>query len=178
MSRSRLESTVLGRGGALALAFIFAAAAAPSPSLAAQHVADPAHGGVSAICRSVMRLSPGTSDFGACTDSLGATLQQIGAARAIGDARQTCLDAGLRPGDPGLAVCEVKSRHAGIAREPLLQPASVEAGKSYPYMSFRERRRSEQLSCANLGLEPGGSAFGGCVAGLDAALLDADVPAH
>jgi hypothetical protein len=126
-----------------------------------------------------MRLSPGTTDFGACTDSLGATLHQLGAARGRVEARLACLDAGFRPGDPALAACEVERARAAAWPVPALQPANLEAvDKTYAYMSFRERRRSEELACANLGLEPAAAAFTGCVARLDAALLDADTPAH
>ena len=139
---------------------------------------DPARTAIAAVCKSVMRLSPGTTGYGACTDSLSETAHRIGDAQATTQARQDCLQSGSGAGQ-GLALCMVDRIHSAAPSQPTFQVAGAPGGgKSYPYMSFKEQRASEERSCATLGLEPGSGGFASCVASLDASLLDADVSSH
>ena len=159
---------LLALGGALAAALpLYPAAAAAAP-------ASP----VAGVCRSVMGLEPGQAQFEGCMESLGGTLGRIGGDRAVVDARRACLDRGLTLGTASLAVCTVQGRGATSARAPTLVDASTAptAAKSWFYASNPERRQRERLACASLGLDPTGSAFDSCVAGLAGALFEADNP--
>jgi hypothetical protein len=158
----------------LALSGALAAALPLYPAAASAAPASP----VAGVCRTVMGLESGEAQFEGCMESLGGTLGHIGGERAVVDSRRACLDRGLALGTASLAICAVQGQNAPSARTPTLVDATTAptAAKSWFYASNRERRQRERLACASLGLDPTGSAFDSCVAGLAGALFAADNP--
>ena len=138
---------------------------------------------VNDLCRSVMGLSPSSSNYGACVDSLMRSARRVDRGLALETARASCLKQGLQSDSPDLAVCELRSAQTQPVRAMADRSAVIAAdnpggAKSYAYTSPANVFRREQLSCAHLGLDPAGRPFGVCVADLQAALFAADNPAQ
>ena len=132
--------------------------------------------GIDRICGGVMGLSRGEQHFQSCVDSLMRDADEVDRGQDFGAARSACLSAGLSPGQPALAECEL--RRGEVART-LDAPIDADVGapvKSYFYASNDEVRRRERMACARLGLEPAGAAFNSCVASLQGAMFQADNP--
>jgi hypothetical protein len=139
--------------------------------------------GVNNVCRSVMGLSAGTSDYGACVDSLMRSARRVDRGLRLEAARASCLKQGLQSGSPDFDVCELRSAGAQPVHAMGEGPAMIAAdnpggAKSYAYSSPENVFRREQLSCARIGLDPAERAFTVCVAGLQSALFAADNPAQ
>jgi hypothetical protein len=146
---------------------------AVSPVQARSHVA-PA---IDSICQHTMRTQSWTSDYGACTESLTATMAAMSQSAVTQQARRTCEAQGVRGEGAAMAMCIVNTRQ-GAAAAPLSIDASIipTGAQSYTRMNAKEQHQAEQQSCAALGLQPEGAAFQSCVHSLDAALFDADNP--
>jgi hypothetical protein len=124
-----------------------------------------------------MRTVLGTSDEGACTDSLTATAAMISKAEVTQQARQACVAQGVTDRGAAMAMCVVDTRDRGATPTLSIDRNVIRAGaKSYTRMNFKERHQAEEQSCATLGLQPDSAGFQSCVASLDAALFDADNP--
>lgn len=149
---------------ALALALAGGACARPAPLVAR-------------VCGRVMGLSSGEAHFVACTQALSGAQARVDRGRALAWARRTCLDSGLRPGDAQLGVCELRR----AAQAPATPEAAADLGppaRSYFVVSNAEVFRRVRLACAEIGLDPTEPAYGACQTGLQAALFNADNPAH
>src|ERR1700761_1517766 len=153
------------------------AASLALPAFAAQAASAPPSP-VADVCRAVMGLDPGEAHFVGCVESLDGSLNAARRDRDLACSRQACVDRGLRPGTPALAVCAVEGRGAATGLTPIAaDPAAApRAARSWSYAQNDERRQRERLACASLGLDPTGQAFDGCVAGLAASLFEADNP--
>jgi hypothetical protein len=92
------------------------------------------------ICNDVLRIKPGFVPFDACAESLAQTLMEKSSAPMA---------------SPGTA--------ASYAISP---PERTSYSESNP----EERRRKEEYACTRLGIAPGMTGFGQCVAQLDSAL--------
>lgn len=92
------------------------------------------------ICIEVMRIRPGFVPFDACVESLSETLKQKGSSLMVS-----------------------KGTEASYA-------IGVPEQTSYSQSNPEERHRKEEYACARMGLVPGASGFGQCVAQLDSAL--------
>jgi hypothetical protein len=136
-------------------------------------------------CENIMRLGHNEVALAACTDSLSESLaaRQQGYADVQSD--RACSGEGLAPGSAQFATCVLDRKRHGA---PALMAANstsqltydpgkdVGASENYYDASFDTKRRREQYSCAQLGLDPDSGAFGQCVASLDASLFNADHP--
>ena len=153
--------------------FLFAGAVALGASAPAALAHESQTGVIADSCRAVLGLQPGEEHYVNCMQNLQASQDDFAHGQALGLARSSCLDQGLKPGSAELAVCTLKTKTS--AAPPRAIPVST-ATKSWPYASFDERREREQLACARLGLDPTSGGFDSCVAGLAAALFAADNP--
>jgi len=142
---------------------------------------------VRATCEKIMRVGRSGVDMAACTESLADSVaaRQEGYISAQSD--RACSSQGLTPGSAEFATC-VLDRKRHYQGAPALMAANgtaqltydpgkdVGASQDYYDASFDTKRRREEYSCAQLGLDPDTGAFGQCVAGLDASLFNADNP--
>ena len=172
VSRIRLGALIVASGAALASV---ASAAPYNP----EHLPPDQVAEVDRICQSVLRVQPGEAHFVGCVESLSDSWRGLEHARALSEARATCLDRGLKPGAPDLAECELSvARTAPPAIRPVSTREEPVSEKSYFSASPRDVHRREELSCARLGLEPGSGGFMSCVAGLQSTLFAADNPSN
>ncbi len=121
------------------------------------------------VCRRVMGLEPGETQFDSCVGSLSRDLrgQQEGLLLMV--ARQACLRRGLPVGSADLAECELDTARSMPASEHLHTSATLpRASTSFFRTTPGEAFQRAQSSCAALGLEPVSDAFASCVANLNA----------
>jgi hypothetical protein len=147
---------------------------------------------IKATCQTVMHIGYHNAiDLDACTTSLSDSLT----AKTLGDLdlkiEEDCVAQGLARGTPAFSMCVVDRHNGFVARVThansamasartgpvqLAYDAQKDNSQAYYDSSFDTKRRREQYSCAQLGIDPASSAFGQCVAGLDADLFHADHP--
>ena len=130
--------------------------------------------GIAQVCGRTLGLQPGEAHFVACTESLTQSAQDIRRGQMLAWARQRCL----ADGDPRLAVCELRRADEAPPVPATVLTASGPPPRSYFLVSNAEVVRRIQEACAEVGLDPVQPAFGSCQAGLQAALFEADNPAH
>jgi hypothetical protein len=134
------------------------------------------------ICKSVIRVSPHEERYSSCVESLSNSLAKLGRGAALEQARNTCIAKGLKANTPELAECVLSGSDSKADPPSPLRPVSEltvpGAAKPYSYTSNENIFRREQLSCAELGLDPTSGAFNTCVASLETALFEADNTAH
>ena len=135
-----------------------------------------------ATCANVMRIKVGVVPFDGCVESLSNTLYARAQGEILAKSYDDCTRTGHKEGTPEFAGCVLdrKAYHnaqpAEASAARVTGPAaanyteSLSAGPSYSESNPEERRRKEEYSCARLGLSPGSSSFGVCVAQLDSAL--------
>ena len=138
------------------------------------------------ICRSVIGVQPGESQFEGCTSSLSDSLESISRGRAVAQARNACFAQGLKPGNADLSLCllraadttpdpaavklpDIAGMTAGIAADP-------QSSKSYFAVTPGMKFHREQQACAMLGFDPAFGAFASCVADLQSTLQTIDMP--
>jgi hypothetical protein len=125
-------------------------------------------------------LPSGEEHYEACVQSLSDTQENAVSRVALSRARDACRKRGFAPGTPALAKCALGASDTSLATSVDPSPDRTVAPpggrRSYfavsPGMAFRR----DQLACAELGLDPTGSAFSACAADLRAALAAADNP--
>ncbi len=147
---------------------------------------------IKATCQTVMHIGYHNAvDLDACMGSLSDSL----AAKAQGDiswkSDADCAAQGLARDTPAFSMCVLDRQNGYVARisqtneaagAPPSAPTSLaydaqkDNSQAYYDSSFDTKRRREQYSCAQLGIDPVSSAFGQCVADLDADLFNADHP--
>jgi hypothetical protein len=143
----------------------------PPPQLAA----------VGRICQNVMRLQPGEEHFVGCVESLSSAVQGQNQRRQWARARDACLTQGLKDNTPGFAACVLQSgRSANLADDTsairISGADTPVSGKSYYAASPQDMRLREETACAELGIDPGTTAFDACIGNLGGALFAADHP--
>lgn len=134
---------------------------------------------VAGVCRVVLGTQPGTSQDGACIDSLSHSARSLSEARTNDDARRACAASGATANDPAFDRCVVRKRHDMSDTRSIVRvrtPPTERAASPYSHASPREVRYRERLACASLGLDPDTRGFSACVTDLDAALFAADHP--
>jgi hypothetical protein len=138
---------------------------------------------IRSTCENIMRVGQ-TIDFDVCTASLSDSLVTHQKSYAFAQIDRACSDQGLVSGTAAYATC-VLDRKRQYANSPT--PVNV-AGPSpaptltyhpsdsedYYHMTFDTKRRREQDSCAQLGLDPDSGELQQCVAALDASLYNSD----
>jgi hypothetical protein len=142
---------------------------------------------IQATCRNIMRVGHSGVDLAACTESLSDSLAAREQGYADVQSDRACSGEGLTPGSAQFATCVLdRKRHYQAA--PALMAVNgtpqltydpskdVDASENYYDASFDTKRRREEYSCAQLGLDPDSGGFGQCVASLDASLFNADHP--
>lgn len=135
---------------------------------------------VGEICKAVIRARPNETYYSNCVSSLVETVAQIRREQALGLARSRCMAQSLAAYGGNVALCEVNTldsaRDSIASASPALTMPSLEghtdriAMAAYVGASSSERLRRQRVSCALLGLEPIGGAFGQCVAQLSASM--------
>lgn len=136
---------------------------------------------VGASCRTTMGLIPGNAWYNACADSLSRTLQSHAAAVDLAAAHEVCARRGLGAQTPELARCVIERSQSQTAARPIAVVAeqlSKAAPEGPPFRSLTraERLHREQLSCADLGLDPVTPEFNACVVSLTQAFFNLDNP--
>jgi hypothetical protein len=147
---------------------------------------------IKATCQQVMHIGYHNGvDLDACMGALAESL----AAKTQGDivwkSDADCAAQGLKRDTPAFSMCVLDRQNgyvAGVSRSnaatdgapsaptALAYDAGKDNSQAYYDASFDTKRRREQYSCAQLGIDPISSAFGQCVADLDADLFNADHP--
>lgn len=175
---ARVRRAVALAAGACALASVAACASVYNPEdLAPEQLSR-----IDAVCQTAMGL-PGSlsTQHYACAESLSHSFAARVKSDRLLDARQDCLERGLKPGTTALSECELTLRPRELAKieQPVLETAlPTRPAKSYFNASFDEIRLREQRACAEIGYDPVGAGFGECVADLASYLSDADHPIH
>jgi len=167
-----------------ALAAIVALGAAATSGCAAAAPYNPSDlsGGqlslVGQTCQGVMHVQPGEEHYVSCVESLSVSASGAGRGAAMNQARDICLNHGLRPGTPDLAECTLRTSETTPPPAPAYsaRPVSNVGGSSYFATSHADNFKREQLACARVGLDPTTGAFSDCVANLQGALFAADNP--
>ena len=170
-----------GRILAGAAAVLVSAGACAARPYNPDHLSAGAIGRVSAVCLNVMGLSRGKEHFDNCVESLSDAQQGLAQAGALAQAQRQCRDRGLEADSLGLAQCELeRSRQAAATPTTSIPSQTPEpvSRTSYFLAAPREVYSREELSCARLGLEPGGGAYQGCVARLQSAVSSAGILAQ
>ncbi len=136
---------------------------------------------VEGSCTTIMGLRQGEFAYAMCKESLTATATAMLEGQARLAAYDTCHGRGMPPGSAALATCMLEDKNnsapaqAIYASTPItldaLRGNGLSVGDSYYNVTHAVQWRREQYSCAQLGLVPGSSAFGHCVASLDADLV-------
>jgi hypothetical protein len=162
---------------ALAGALAFAGAAGQA-SAQPYNGDGPSSSDLGQICQSVVGASPGEAHYVGCVENLSESRSAFDHDRAVGQARASCLEEGLRPDTAELAQCALSRSRTVRASDvrPVVSSGRPGATKSYFYASPNEAHRREETSCAGLGLAPGSSGFTSCVAGMQSAMFAADNP--
>jgi hypothetical protein len=141
--------------------------------------AEPASSATTAtrICRSVVGAAPGTTQFGACYESMTRSAAVLASERRLGASRDACLRRGLSPDTPDGAQCVLaNSRATAAAPAPAgTIPASAPA-RSYMSASPAEAHRRFETACASLGYDPASRGFDACVTRLHSSMFQADNP--
>lgn len=131
-------------------------------------------------CTTIMGLRQGEYAYAMCKESLTATAGAMVEGQARVAAYDSCRNRGMTAGSAALATCMLgKQDNASVRAISASTPISLEAlrhnglsvGDSYYNVTHSVQWRREQYSCAQLGLVPGSSSFGQCVASLDADLV-------
>jgi len=136
---------------------------------------------IRATCENIMRVG-NTIDFDVCTASLSDSLAAHQRSTAAAQIERVCSNQGLSPGTAAYATCVLDGKRQ-YANSPT--PANVvgpaptltyrpSTSRDYYHTSFDMKRRREQYSCAQLGLDPDTGELGQCVAALDASLYYSD----
>ncbi len=139
------------------------------------------------LCQSVIGVQPGEAHYVGCVVSLTGSANRLGHGHALAQARESCLRQGLQPDTPALSECVLRSDRATPLPASVTVTEAAAAGKasnlgeavapkSYFYTSPRDVRRRVEMSCAQLGFEPGSDALMRCAASLRASLFAADNP--
>jgi hypothetical protein len=177
-----------------------AACVSPSAQFNPEHLSEARLQRVASICQDVMGLSPTerltsgvwrgddneldhrTSHYRGCITSLSDALIGKIDARAVHSANAKCRAEGDPNGSPALALCDLKAPKplpgvqsaASVAANSA--PSLAAASPSFFYASPDEIHQREKTSCAALGIDPSGDAFGACVEKLDRTFFDIDNP--
>jgi hypothetical protein len=140
-----------------------------------------------ATCTKVMGLTKGEAEFSGCVSSLAATIADQLQVAATNRAYHDCEKMGLKNETPDFSRCVLDWENGQLAlgkqqTSPTSdfngvnsRPKDREIG-SYFQMTFDERHRQEQYSCAELGVDPGSGDFVSCVNDLDATLFGIEHP--
>jgi len=128
------------------------------------------------LCQSVIGVQPGEAHYDACVVSLTDSANRLGNGRALAQAREDCLQQALQLNAPALSGCTLRSDQEAAAAGKVSGLGEATAPKSYFYASPRDVRRRVEMSCAELGFEPGSDGLARCAASLRASLFAADNP--
>ena len=130
---------------------------------------------VDATCSQVMGLGKGESFFAQCHESLTNTLAARQQGHDMAAAYKDCRQHGLAEGTSAFSTCMLESSATAPAAQPVAAAytgtPSTEPGKSFYSIPPRVQFQRERYSCAQLGLVPGTTQFGQCVADLQIAML-------
>ena len=142
---------------------------------------------VEATCTNVMGLTKGEAEFAGCVSSLSSAVAEQLQAAVTNRAYRACEESGLQRETPEFSRCVLNRENSRLASDvPQVNPVSrIDAdyakpadgdSESYFRMTFNQRHRREQYSCAGLGLDPGTGSFVSCVDNLDTTLFGIDRP--
>ena len=130
---------------------------------------------VDTTCTQVMGLRAGEYYFAQCRETLAHALAAKIEDQDMGAAYGDCRWRGLAEGTAAFSTCMLDSKATASPAEAVpanfAGNAGVDSGKSFYHMTPREAFQHERYSCAQLGLLPGGGAFGQCVANLQIAMM-------
>ena len=162
----------------LLLAFApLSACAAPALSPDQRAINDNQRELVAETCDEVMGLSSGGLYRQQCMDSLARSLAAKAESAGLLGSYQLCHSHGLREGTAAFSTCVLDNEKQGAAAPA--GPARIaynantrENSESYFSVRNGTQWRREQYACAQIGLTPGTTSFGNCVAGLNAALIN------
>jgi hypothetical protein len=165
-------------GGAQAGMADSAAADIPPPAQIAQ---------ARTLCSGIVGVHPGDGRFNGCVASLAASLQSARQEHTIIQARSMCFARGLKPGSSDLALCllqAAKESPVSAAVGPLDEPTASakkedQTAPSYTLTSsLGTVSDKEQQACARTGFDPAFGAFANCIADLQSALQNIDMPTN
>jgi hypothetical protein len=138
-------------------------------------VAQPYTARVAQACAS-MGLTPSEAPYAFCEMSLRDNVAAVAEARGIGAARRQCAGKGYRIGTPSFANCVLDRDENFSAAGGEGAPAMAEAGEG-AFQSYQrgDQRKSVRRACADIGLDPGSSAFASCVGNLNTTMDDSNM---
>jgi hypothetical protein len=139
------------------------------------------------LCSEIVGVDPGDSRFNGCVASLVASLQSAGQEHTVIEARSECVARGLRPGSTELSLCLLNASavnpKSGDADTLIEGTASGNTrdqpdGPSAHPTSLGNISDREQQACTRTGFDPAFGAFANCIADLQSALQNIDMPTN
>jgi hypothetical protein len=119
-------------------------------------------------------LDPSEAPYAFCAMSLQDAAAGVEQAHNIGVARRVCARKGYRVGTPAFANC-VLDREDEISESQPKMPAPVATNEPFRTYQRPDQRKAVPRACAQLGLDPGSSAFSTCVSNLNMTLDDSNM---
>ena len=138
------------------------------------------------LCSEIVEVHPGDSRFDGCVASLADSLQRARQEHAVIQARGVCFARGLKPGSFDLALCLLQAAKASPVSAAADPPDELTASAkkedptapSYTSPSLGTVSDKEQQACARTGFDPAFGAFANCIADLQSALQNTDLPTN
>ena len=172
---------------AAALMLLAGAQAGMAGSGAADILPSPQIAQARTLCSGIIGVHPGDGRFNGCVASLAASLQSARQEHAIIQARSMCFARGLKPGSSDLALCLLQAAKESPVSAAADPPDELTANaKKGDQTASSDTLTSalgtvsdkEQQACARTGFDPAFGAFANCVADLQSALQNVDMPAN
>jgi hypothetical protein len=142
---------------------------------------------VQSVCSDILLVHSGTVHFAACSDSLIRTLTFTSQKSTLTAAFAQCQNAGLPMATPAFATCVLDRRNSFedapeasnegdtvVVTEGKLNFPSQLTRAPFTEKTPKEKRRTIEYACAQLGLPPGFLSFSHCVSDLSISLAAED----
>lgn len=130
------------------------------------------------LCSEIVGVRPGDNHFSGCVASLAASLHSARQEHAIIEARSACFAQGLRPGGTELSLCLLNASAAHALTEDTESGNDQADGASALPTSLGNISDRERQACARTGFDPAFGAFANCIADLQSALQNTDMPTN
>jgi hypothetical protein len=139
------------------------------------------------LCSEVIGFQPGEEHFKGCVSSLVDSLRNASHEHATVQARSQCFAQRLNPGSSDLALCLLQAANAHPASGAWTAPDDLNAidnkdDRATSAQDFTPLLGSisdrEQQACARLGFDPAFGDFANCVAKLQSAVQNIDMPSN
>jgi len=134
-----------------------------------------------ALCSEIVGVQPGDRHFHDCVASLADSLESARIDHTIMQARGKCFAQGLLPETSELSLCLLRAANVSAPAEMTerIERLDADIDPRPPQSDSPDSLLGrEQQACARTGFDPAFGAFASCVADLQSALQNTDMPAN